>query len=233
MVKSNKLLHQKIRATDSVEEKIKCLTNRWNDETCYIITCGPSLKQVWSQKMHEFLSNKNVIAVKQAARLVGDIASIHLVNQCNMEAYSLPKETIKISMIHKDFECGYEADIVFPRKYLDLSGQIFNGKNIADYMFGKTLNRPSPGIMTEVGMFLPLLMGCSKSVVIGWDLNPKNKRHFYSSKPPNQIDEYQKLIKLSPSIAQMYMDCGSKICLYSPLNALKIRQIDEKEFYEG
>jgi len=215
-----------------IQQQINLLHNAASDKTCYILTCGPSLQKVWTDEMKDLLKDKFVITVKQASRLAGDISDIHIANEHNAESYSVNQNTLKISTLSKDIKNNYNADICFIPKYFNYRFQIFKDRKVENHALSKTLIRPFPGMMTEIGMYLPEHLGCTKTIIIGWDLNPHDLRHFYSNDKVHEVEEYKKIIDLSPRIVEWYESVGKEIYLYSPLSALKIPQISEEEFYK-
>jgi hypothetical protein len=54
-------------------------------ETCFIVACGPSLANVSSARIRRAVAGGVVLAVKQAAALLGAAADFHLVNVVNLQ----------------------------------------------------------------------------------------------------------------------------------------------------
>jgi len=73
------------------------------------------------------------------------------------------------------------------KKYKDLiEKSLAASLKYEKYLLTRSLNRPfGPGIMHELGIYLPLLLGCKEINIIGWDLGEPNNneiKRFYEQR---------------------------------------------------
>ena len=215
------------------QERVSYLKDSYKGETCYILTCGPSLNEVWSKELEEFLRDKLVIAVKQAFDLLPASCDFHLYNSVRLKEYSYPGPTIRISVW--EYSNLARSHIHFPLM-IDHSWDeaIIRTNRYEDYGYlEKKLERPlGTGIMFEVGLFLPVLLGCRRAVVLGFDMNQAGKYHFYR---PDDSDSTNYARDGECQFAQesihYYLDWanrqGLEVKAHSPLSALSIPQVED------
>ena len=78
-------IRKSIHQHESQPDRIKLLENSYKNDTAYIITAGPSLKNHDIEILNKFLKDKLVICVKQTLYQFNPIADFHLLNFCNYE----------------------------------------------------------------------------------------------------------------------------------------------------
>jgi GT2 family glycosyltransferase len=216
--------------------RLEQLRGHYAGETAYILTCGPSLEAVWNEELKEFLADKLVIACKQAYDLAPEICDFHLYNTVRLKDYDYPHETIRMSV------WGYPASnpphIHFP---LRANHNYANSLIVThDYeRFGDLVaayERPlGVGIMFEIGLFLPLLLGCSQTVIIGFDMNETGKYHFYRAEGEGDSRKYARegecrQAQISSDFYWRWAERkGLRAWLYSPLTALMMPRLDTLE----
>lgn len=176
-MKNNTIKLKKILSNlKTLDEKIALLEGSYKGEECFIITAGPSLNSIDTKKLYEKLKNKLVICVKQSFELFNEISDFHLINPYNYKDYNYNNNnTIKVyvkpkgeSFFTPNLTSDIELDIVS-----DYSREncLCNKNNYEEYTFENNFNRPyGPGIIHEVGIYLPILLGVKKITFISWDL---------------------------------------------------------------
>jgi len=201
-------LKSKISNIDSLEGKLSILENAYEGETCYILNCGPSLKEYEPEYLKEKLKDKLVFSVKQAKDYTEDISDFHFFNCANLPApdnHFLPEhykysenEPIVVASsnypLHARWHKFQKQDIFFK---IPIRTEINNEflcltKEFDKYMMSNEAERPcGPGIMYETVIYMAVHLGVKKIVVLGWDLSDqdpkkaKDYKHFY--------DEEQKM----------------------------------------
>lgn len=215
------------------KRRVSYLRDKYIGETCYILTCGPSLNEVWSGELGEFLKDKLVVAVKQAFDLIPNACDFHLFNTVRLKEYNYPGPTMRLSV----WECSKLArsHIHFPL----LPGHswdeaIIRTNKYEDYGNLETsLERPlGTGIMFEVGLFLPVLLGCRRALVIGFDMNQTGKYHFYRSDDSDSTNYAREgECHYAQQSIPHYLDWanrhGLEVKAYSPCSALSIPQVED------
>ncbi len=173
-------LKRRLSQTQILAEKISLLKDSYQGEECFILTAGPSLNDYPQEYLREKLKDKLVIAVKQAVKLFPEIVDFHLLNQYNFQRYVTNNATITAMVRFRGSRAktpGLQEDLPF---YIDPSLAITEAslaitKNYAAHTIEQTLERPfGPGIMHELGIYLPVLLGVKTVNVIGWDIGQPN-----------------------------------------------------------
>ena len=182
--------------TTTYKDKIESLRNSHSEEDCYILTCGPSLKNYSKEFLKEKLKDKTVIAIKQAYEVCPEIVDYHIFNSNNFEKYDYKE--------HRPFSIACSADSEpFARKNIwgqDQEYDLFlhtpddrnydlalcNTHDFESFTFERTLDRPwGPGMMTESVLYFALHLGFKNIHTIGWDLEEsgsKTSKHFYEKR---------------------------------------------------
>lgn len=191
MNKKTKHIIKKILQFEDIQDRLKVLRNTYEGETCYIVSAGPSLKNIEVNKLRDKLKDELVISIKQSFNLLKGIVDFHVLNFTNFEPYdySNSKDTMVIwevfeqyhpqMILDNNFKCelmlpvvgNHESDIV---KRINKSQA--GTKSFDDWTLDKTMNRLyGPGIMYEVVIHLALYLGVKEIITIGWDIGDISK----------------------------------------------------------
>ena len=186
-----------------LQGKLDVLHNSYEGETCYILSCGPSLNEMSAAALKDKLKDKLVFSVKQAYEKFSDITDFHFFNCANLpslkgdgfyqEHYQYKdQETIVITS--SNYTSGsrwspYQKSDVFFKVPIrtEINNEfIVKTKEFDEYLLKDHPERPcGPGIMYETVIYMALHLGVKKIVVLGWDLSyndPKSLKeykHFY------------------------------------------------------
>jgi len=193
MHKKTRLLKEKLRALKTTKEKIKVLKNSFKNEECYILTAGPSINEIEVEYLRNKLKDKLVISVKQTYNLIPELVDFHIINTDNYQVYSFSDNDpikMKVSLINNSQKTPYYREDM--SLFVDITKTIAREHSLAGMMdFNKHLLdetdlRPwGPGIMYELGIYLPVLLGCTKVYILGWDLGSKktdNIKRYYEKR---------------------------------------------------
>ncbi len=208
------------------------LASQYAGETAYVFSCGPSLGDIWNEQFARFLEGKLVIAVKQSFSLMPLETDFHIFNRCRMEEYQYP-DPVPVRMAVEIEPFTTEVDIRLPF--------VFNPdqKWLSSVLFHRDFERWSlargaarcygPGIMLELGIFLPVHLGCKKVVFFGWDMNPAETSHFYADAqklPPVHLEEHvvvsNTMPQFAPHMLKWYESNGIKAFLCSPRSGIPL-----------
>lgn len=190
MHKNTLPLLKQIYQYEYVPERLQVLKDAYKDETCYIVSAGPSLKNFSRQQLYEKLHDKLVISVKQSFNILKNIADFHVLNFTNFQPYDY-KGTNNI-VVWEVFEQYHpemvlknnlKCELMFPvigNRDPDTIKKINESQagklNFEDFTLDKTLNRMyGPGIMYETVIHLALYLGVKRIVTLGWDIGDINK----------------------------------------------------------
>lgn len=209
------------------------ICNVYQGETAYILSCGPSMKEVWNDKLRNFLNDRLVISIKQAHDLAPEITDIHLYNEIRMKDYDYPGSTLRISC--SKFMSEYPSHIHYPIRQYKWDNAIMVTNEYEKWSFAKSYERPwGVGIMFELGLFLPVHLGCKRVVIMGFDMNSKGKYHFYDEAVESDSkfykvdkEEFQYTKSSIPHYLKWAEAKGVKVKAYSPLSELPIPQVKD------
>jgi hypothetical protein len=192
VIRKTKILKKKIQTCLEYEDKIPFIKGAYHGKTCYIISCGPSLKDIERDILREKLKDEFVVCIKQSYDLYGDICDLHVYNCANFKEYDYsvnPSSLIMESTSHRYFlnpNCDIKTFVVGPRGFDQTVSAL---GNFDEWTFGKTnIKRPyGPGIMYENVFFMMEFLGVKKVVTIGWDCNRNTASgvHFYDNRKVN------------------------------------------------
>lgn len=211
MKKQTLEIKQTLKNLTSLEEKIVFLKNKYALEECYIITAGPSLRDIPPKILKEKLQDKLVLMVKQTFNVAPELADFHLLNSWNYTPYDYRQNPATIVLMEKTPQDpatpGLQEDLLFNisgvaknlSKEEKLANRLAQKLNFDDYLFESHLDRPwGPGIIYELGIYLALHLGVKKIIAIGWDIGEigaKTMEHFYDSKKPQVLDKPKNLLQ--------------------------------------
>jgi hypothetical protein len=204
MRKQTKDIKKQLQSLNTLEEKINLLKDTYKGEGCYILTSGPSMKDYTSEYLREKLKNKLVIAVKQTYNIAPDIVDFHLLNTCNYQPYNYKDSKPIVMMVEiagstaKTPELKPDLTLYIDKTEASKEKSLSISLEYEKYLFTKSLKRPfGPGILHEIGIYLPILLGCKKINIIGWDLGEPNN---------NEIKRFYEYSGIEKKIQKFIMD---------------------------
>lgn len=212
----------------------RVLQDVYQGETAFVMTCGPSLGDIWCDGLRDFLSDKLVISVKQAHDLAPDISDFHLYNEVRMQDYDYPASTIRLSV--SQYQPTHPSHIHYPIESYTYEQSLFVTNDYTGWDLRKRYTRPwGIGIMFELGLQLPVYLGCSKVAILAFDMNPKGSYHFYDQNNEDSRyyrvdDEEFKYAKTSSIHYQNWsMQQGVTVRLLSSKSELMIERLNDLE----
>lgn len=207
MHKNTKTVISNLRSKESLEERLNSLKNAYSGEDCYILTAGPSIKEIPVEKLIDATRGKLVIAVKQTYNLIPEAVDIHVINPFNYEAYNFLNDPLKICVEIEGSNLmtpQYHSDLIFEiiRKSAgNRQASLAATMDYENYKLENSLMRPwGPGIMHELVIYLPILLGCKNVYILGWDLGTPNSEvieRFYNKNSVLQLVEKFTIKKVS------------------------------------
>lgn len=192
-------LKKEMRKMSKTEDKLNILHGAFVGEKCYIVTCGPSLNNIWGERVKRVLCDNLTIAVKQAYDLAPEITDFHLLNPYNYKKYKYPaQKPIIVATKQEEINLpmpGLKHDLMFTitEEANRPENMLARTRNFDDYLFTKTLNRPfGPGIIYELGIYLAVHLGVSEIIIISWDIGDVSgsaaEHHYDTSLIPDDKD---------------------------------------------
>jgi len=240
-------LKKKIQISNSLQDKIDALKGAYKGETCYILSCGPSMKSQEPAILSDFLKDKLVFSIKQAYDIYSKETDFHFFNCANLppttnlhvaQHYDYDKDE-PIIVASSNYDLGkrwypkQKTDIFFkvPIRTEINNEFVVRTKKFNDFLLEKDLTRPcGPGIMYETVIYLAAHLGVSEIVVFGWDLSEassaKEHKHFYggTSNLINRGDvmdwEVREAQEASKDLYYWLKDTGIQLKLASDQSAL-------------
>ncbi len=190
MHKNTLNLINNINQYENIPDRLKLLKDSYKDETCYIVSAGPSLKNYTQEYLKEKLKDKLVISIKQSFNILKEIVDFHVLNFTNFQPYDYNNtnnivvwevfEQYHPEMILKNnLKCELMLPVIGNRES-DIVKRINESQagklNFDDYTLDKTMDRMyGPGIMYETVIHLALYLGVKKIVTLGWDIGDISK----------------------------------------------------------
>ena len=157
-----------------------------------IISAGPSLKAMDKSRLKAFCSGKLVVCVKQTIDFIDFAPHIHLLNDCNLSRYDYKGEDILKVMVKSpswfSYTPKYMYDVLFN---IDKATCHSEGSLSVTREFEKWQNLEDrrcswgPGIMHELGIYLPKYLNCKTAYFVGWDIGSPSTNvinRFYEGK---------------------------------------------------
>ena len=231
-------LVEKMRGCTTHAERHEVMRNRYYGKTAYFVACGPSVTTVLTPRMKSFLRKELTVACKSAYDVIGGYADYHLVNAIRSPRTGLTDwRTIRIGCVDwKGAQADKEfflngIDVFYP---IDMSHRLIDTLDFEGASFQNTFQRPwGPGILLDVGLFLAEHWGCTRIVVIGWDMGVDKYTHFYSNvdymERERIREECELMVKAVPSMLAWFKSKGMDIYLCSPRSILPIEQISVED----
>ena len=98
-------LKEKMLQLEDISDRLEVMKDWYNGETCYIVSAGPSLKDIEINYLKSKLEDKLVISIKQAFNLLKGIADFHVLNFTNFEPYDYTdsKDTITVWEVFEQY----------------------------------------------------------------------------------------------------------------------------------
>ena len=197
------LLKKKINKAPTLKEKVALLKDSFKGETCYILSCGPSISDYTLKQYRDKLKDKLVLSVKQTYNKMPDLVDFHFFNCANipspkgypiLEHYQYgANEPIIIASsnyaLNSRWSRFQKHDLFFKIPIrTEINNQfVCKTKNFDDYDLSVNIDRPcGPGIMYETVIFMAAHLGVKKIVAVGWDLSQTNP------KKPNEYEHFYK-----------------------------------------
>ena len=185
-------LKHKLSKVKTLEEKAKLLHNAFEGEECYVLSCGPSLKDHDPEFLRSIFKDKLVLAVKQAYDHVPDCVDFHFWNCANLPMPSIngayypywQREPIAVCSSNYDLGKRWDAtkqkhDLFFkiPIRTEIQNEFLTKTHKFEDFAIENSLTRPcGPGIMYETVIYTAAHLGVSKITALGWDLSRENPK---------------------------------------------------------
>ena len=201
-------------------------------KSAVILTCGPSLTMIDPTTLRRSLDGSIVIGIKQALDLYGDICNFHLYNEVRMKRYDYTNNDCVRICVSK-YQTINPCHVFYPLKNYQYEEALFVTNDYEKWALHNSYIRPwGVGIMFELALQLPIYLGCSRVLVIGFDMNPKGKYHFYDATEEEDAAHYRvddEEFGFAHDSARHYVSwakaLGVDIRLHSPLSALPIPSI--------
>lgn len=177
----------------SYQEKIDFLHNKFTNQTCYILGCGPSILHAPPQKLKFELENNLCLSIKAIYFSFKDIVDFHFFNCNNFINYPYSEQTFIVSQSDFCDEITAKQHFWGPQQY-DLGfiidrqpkeNTLSRTKAFDQWLISNSgVQRPwGPGIMYESVLFFAHHLGCKQIRTIGWDYKDPNDnsniQHFY------------------------------------------------------
>ncbi len=178
------------RLKNNPSKQMEILKDSFKGEDCYILTCGPSIKEYDFDYLREKLSDKLVFTVKQTFDDFGDISNFHFFNSNNFTHF---KNTKCISVASSaEFRPIMDNTIWSSQEYdiflkiledRDYNNTIARSENFEQWTLDKTTKRPwGPGIMYETVLHFAYHLGVVNIYTLGWDFEEPGtlkSNHYY------------------------------------------------------
>lgn len=217
------------KSLDSYEKKLDYLHNKFKDETCYVLGCGPSLKDVDKDKLIDESKNNCLFTIKQSYFSFKDHVDFHFFNSNNYINY--PNNTNAFFIGSSDFASeGNIRSTIWKNQQVDICTSVVGNKPLGTRRYDKNFEGLGPhtfknsalrrhwgaGIMFENVLFFAMHLGFNKIKTVGWDYidvsnGQKELVHFYKEserqKLRNPADPpYEAEMKESIELAGLFAD---------------------------
>lgn len=176
-----------VRRLSNIEDQLGVLHDAYAGERCVVVSCGPSLSVVPTNRLVAALDGQLTIAVKQAIDVVGEQADFLCFNSFNVQRFRSPSRSTIRSLVrdaNRRAPQMNDADLVFEQDQSagDLQRSLAANCDFDAHPLGEGGPRPwGPGIMYELVLPLAVHLGVSEIVTLGWDIGDDTGRntHFY------------------------------------------------------
>ena len=194
---------QNKKILDSLEtqdEKNKFIHNKYKNKTCYIVSCGPSLKDFDFSSIKQRLKNELVICIKQSYDVLKEECDFHVYNCGNYKNYDYENSNaITVECTSYEQMLNEACDFKYVIKERNFGKTLSILKNFdfwkLDNFSNKNIRPYGPGIMYEIVFYFAQHLGVKEIITIGWDntLNKKSDQegyHFYDYHGYDNIKEH-------------------------------------------
>ena len=183
---------------DDYTSKINLLHNLFEGEDCYILTCGPSIKEYDFDYIKEKLKDKLGFTVKQTIDDFEEISDFHFFNSNNFSKFnnsscisvasSAEFRPIMENNVWKNQDYDIFLKILQDKDY-DKTVAVAN--SFDKWLLENSIKRPwGPGIMYESVLHFAYHLGVKNIYTLGWDLESPGtlkSRHYYDKSVKNIV----------------------------------------------
>ena len=238
-----------IRRESTLRHRTAVLHNKYEGETAFVFSCGPSLSDVWSDKVLAGLDGRFTVAVKAAYKKVRELQpDMYWFNPIRIPKLDCPcnPDTIRVSssnptnphnldLFHHGCDLFYPLDVTTPDRTL-LATHAFDTAVLPPPGNLVPLRPWGAGILLDMGLFILMYMGFKRIIVVGWDMGKESYTHFYDQE--NLIDsesirvesEYSQ--RAAPVLVSWMAKKGVELRLCSPQSVLSIPQVSVDQMLE-
>ena len=184
------------KSLSSYEERLSFLKDKFKGQTCYILGCGPSLKEIEKERLELEAKSNCLMTIKQSYFPFSDFVDFHFFNTNNYIRYPESKDKFYVGSSDWNNETVARANY-WKTQQVDICsrviGEIVNRDNhghgnstrlplskrqyfedfdgLENYTFEKTglMREWGAGIIYENVLFFALHLGFDKVKTVGWD----------------------------------------------------------------
>lgn len=184
------------KSLSSYEERLSFLKDKFKGQTCYILGCGPSLREVDKKSLCEELTNHCLFTIKQSYFSFKDYVDFHFFNTNNYTNYPHKDDSLYVgssdwnneSITRAAYWKNQQVDICtrVTGKIIDKDGDgngtvtrlplskrqyLDDFEGLESYTFDNTglMREWGAGIIYENVLFFALHLGFDKIKTVGWD----------------------------------------------------------------
>ena len=187
-------LKSKLNNKVTNSSRLELFKDKYEGETAYIISGGPSLNNYSVDYLSSKLENELVFSIKQSWNLYKDITDFHILNFTNFEPYDWTDT--KSIVLWGLFEYFHPELIQKNNIRCDMWLEVFRNNPARGGMAGPDKMKISvaeqqdfdslllenndfkqpwgPGLMYEICIPWAIYLGCKKIITIGWDIGDIN-----------------------------------------------------------
>ena len=160
--------------------RLRRLRGLWRGETAVIVTCGPSLNDHEQSALRAAVAPYPVIAVKQAYERLERETAVHVLNPYNYQPYHYGQRRPLVAVVGGHLAPlkmpGLRPDLLFEAdrrsRSKDLAHSLAVHRDFSRWDLSRQRwNLPwGPGMVYDLALPLALHAGCTRVVMIGWDI---------------------------------------------------------------
>ena len=106
-----KKLKQEMQNFDESHQRLEILKDKYDGETAYIVTGGPSLNNHNVDELKSFLSDKLVIGIKQTYDLFYEQMDFQLLNAVNIKTYDYKTDPSELAIEEPQHSVGWHDNV--------------------------------------------------------------------------------------------------------------------------